>query len=354
MIATAQTSRIVGIDVARALAVIGMFGAHVGVVRVFDFADPGSWAGIVNGRSSILFAVLAGVSLSILSGGRSPLDGDELGWARARILIRGMLVFVLGIGLELLDTNVAVILAYYGIAFVLALPFLRLRPAVLFAAAAAIALLAPFALNAATDVWGFPADAGLLSIPVNYLFTGYYPVALWMAFVLAGLAIGRLDLMSTRIRLTLLATGAALATAGYGIGALIAPLAGGSRLASLEPHSGSAFEAVGSGGFAIAVLALCLFAGDAAPRLLFPLAAVGSMALTVYATQIVVIDVLDLPVPGTTDDVNWLWLTVGALVVCTVWVLLLGRGPLERALTWTTKTMTGAARTPAGSPSPRP
>ena len=55
-----STARIVGVDIARGLAVLGMFGAHVGVQQSFDWLEPSTWSDVVNGRSSILFAVLAG------------------------------------------------------------------------------------------------------------------------------------------------------------------------------------------------------------------------------------------------------------------------------------------------------
>ena len=54
---------------------------------------------------------------------------------------------------------------------------------------------------------------------------------------------------------------------------------------------------VGSTGFAIAVIGLCLLATGPLRWVLFPVAAVGSMALTVYTLQVVAIAVLD-PVIG--------------------------------------------------------
>jgi hypothetical protein len=61
-----RSDRVVGLDVARALAIIGMFGAHVGVVADDVGSSPSTWLGVVNGRSSILFAVLAGVAVALL------------------------------------------------------------------------------------------------------------------------------------------------------------------------------------------------------------------------------------------------------------------------------------------------
>lgn len=68
-----RAPRLSGIDVARGLAVFGMIGVHVGVSATFDLADPLTWTTLVSGRSSILFAVVAGVSVGIAAGaGGSP------------------------------------------------------------------------------------------------------------------------------------------------------------------------------------------------------------------------------------------------------------------------------------------
>ena len=53
-------SRIAGVDLARGLAVIGMLAAHLLTIDAFDAGRPETWIDIANGRSSILFATLAG------------------------------------------------------------------------------------------------------------------------------------------------------------------------------------------------------------------------------------------------------------------------------------------------------
>lgn len=65
-----------GVDLARGIAMFGMFAAHVGPP-----ADDGSIVGAImqaaHGRSSILFALLAGVSLALMTGGSAPKSGHE-------------------------------------------------------------------------------------------------------------------------------------------------------------------------------------------------------------------------------------------------------------------------------------
>jgi uncharacterized membrane protein len=347
--------RIGGLDVARGLAVLGMFGAHLGDTGDLGW-DPATWRALADGRSSILFATLAGVSIALLSGGRARLAGRELARARTRVLVRAAWVFAIGGVLELLDTFVAIILGVYAVLFVLALPFLRWSPARLLLAAGVVAVVAPpltLAVGQYATARGEEANAFTF-----LLFTGYYPAAVWLAFVLVGLAVGRLDLGAARVRAGLVAGGAAAAALGYLGGRLSArELAPGQRLegieagfgssgewdpawfAGAEPHSSTTFEVVGSGGFAVAVLGLCLVVADLLPRLTYPLASVGALALSVYTAQIVAIAVLD--VDPSDDWGRWLRFTGTALLLAAVWRWRLGRGPLERLLTWSSRRAAG-------------
>ena len=83
-----------------------------------------SW--VVDGRASALFAVLAGVSLVLLHRRTS----------RVGLAVRALLVALLGLALGELGTGLAIILTYYGLLFLLGLPFLGLRARALFAWAA--------------------------------------------------------------------------------------------------------------------------------------------------------------------------------------------------------------------------
>ncbi|MGY1689676.1 heparan-alpha-glucosaminide N-acetyltransferase domain-containing protein [Geodermatophilus sp. SYSU D01105] len=347
--------RVAGLDVARGLAVLGMFGAHLGRTGELTW-DPGTWGVVVDGRSSILFATLAGISIALLSGGAVPAPGRELARARTRVLVRAAWVFAIGGVLELLDTFVAIILEVYAVLFVLALPFLRWSPRRLLLGAGVVALAAPPVVLA---VGQFATARHEERGPFVWLLvTGHYPALVWLAFVLVGLAVGRLDLRAARARAGLVAGGALAAVLGYGGGWLSARLAGPGRrfagmelgfgrsgewdpawFAGAEPHSGTPFEVVGSAGVAVAVIGVCLVLADLAPRPTHPVAAVGAMALSVYTAQIVAIWLLGV---ASSDDWGlWVRFTVTALVVATVWRLQLGRGPLERLLAWSSRRAAG-------------
>ncbi|RBY76715.1 hypothetical protein DQ238_16715 [Geodermatophilus sp. TF02-6] len=347
--------RVAGVDAARGLAVLGMFAAHLGDPGHLDWS-PSTWAAVVDGRSSVLFATLAGVSVALLSGGSRPVAGRELARARTRILVRAAWVFAIGGVLELLDTSVAVILGVYAVLFVLALPFLRWPPRRLLLAAGVVALAGP-PLTLAVARYATARDEE--GDPFTWLLaTGYYPALVWLAFVLVGLAVGRLDLRAGRVRAGLVAGGALAAVLGYGGGWLSARLAGPGRrfggmetgfaspgtwdpawFAGAEPHSGTPFEVVGSTGVAVAVVGGCLVLADRLPRLTYPLASVGAMALTVYTVQIAAIAVLDAD--PTAGWGTWARFAVTALVLAPAWRLQIGQGPLERLLTWSSRRTAG-------------
>jgi uncharacterized membrane protein len=90
----AAKPRIRGIDLARGFAIFGMFGAHILMTEELGW-DPSTWAGIVHGRSSILFATLAGVSVALMTGGSQPYDGERLRDARTRLLVRAVLLMAI-------------------------------------------------------------------------------------------------------------------------------------------------------------------------------------------------------------------------------------------------------------------
>ncbi|MCV2491430.1 DUF1624 domain-containing protein [Geodermatophilus sp. YIM 151500] len=358
--AEAVAGRIAGLDVARGLAVLGMFAAHFQLGGDLVAAEPASWGGLADGRSSILFATLAGISVALISGRTRPPVGLGLVRARLRIFVRALWVFLIGFLLERLDTFVAIILGVYAVLFVLVLPFLRWPVRRLLLAAGAIAVVGPPLVVVLGQLL---TSAGLAENPVAFLLvTGYYPALLWWAFVLVGLAVGRLDLGAATVRRRLAAAGAAAAVAGYGGGwsttRLLArgvPSSGpevGFRspvgevrvvwLTGAEPHSGTTFEMVGSTGFALLVVAGCLVLAERLPALTAPVGAVGALALSVYSAHIVAIWALLQLAPQAAQGLDvWVLFVAGAVLAATTWRLAFGRGPLERLLTWTSSRAAG-------------
>ncbi|QQM42665.1 DUF418 domain-containing protein [Streptomyces liliifuscus] len=381
----ASAGRLVGVDLARGLAVFGMYAAHVGP----DPAGGGATGFVMelaHGRASALFAFLAGFSIILMTGRRTPRTGREGRQAVAKVLIRAVVLLALGTWLTSTGTPVEVILAFYGLYFVMVLPFHRLRPATLAALAAGTALLLPQLLYAVQrsidngswaetvtrhDPLARVSDTGGF---MELLFNGSYPALTWIPFVLAGMAVARLDLASTVVRARLAVTGAGLAVLGYGGSWLALHLVPGVRGALTEstageggwgggsgsvmsawwsdtagyptgdttawlwvasPHSETTLSVIANTGVALTVLVACVAAVETLPRfrrLAGPVVAVGTMSLTAYVFHIVGIRILGIEeLPGSPLYVL-LGFIAAVTVLAVVWSRYFRRGPLEYLL----------------------
>ena len=173
-----------------------MMAAHVG----FTTCGLTSLSGVLNqahGRSAVLFAVIAGFSLGIMSGRTRPHTGEDLVRTRLRILVRCALLLVLGTCLAVLGPPVGVILGYYAAWLALALPFLGWRPRSLLVLAAVTAAVGPvikIGLPVVLDSLGMTAQPFLMDgniAVISFFITGLYPGALWMAYIFLGLGLSR-------------------------------------------------------------------------------------------------------------------------------------------------------------------
>ncbi len=211
-------ARLVGIDVARAVALLGMVATHVLDERTVAGSLTASHA-LAAGRASALFAVLAGVSIALTTGRQVPVRGRERLARSAGLVVRALLIGLIGLLLGETGSGLAVILSYYGVLFLLALPFLGLGARALAALAVAAGVLMPVLSQVVRPVlpardYASPdlaqlADPGqLLS---GLLLTGYYPALPWLAYLLAGMALGRADLRSLRTIGALVLAGAGVA-----------------------------------------------------------------------------------------------------------------------------------------------
>ncbi|MET7487218.1 DUF418 domain-containing protein [Streptomyces sp. NPDC005538] len=375
---TASPGRLVGIDLARGLAVLGMYAAHVG-------PDPtiGGPLGFVlelpRGRASALFALLAGFSLVLITGRPHPRTGRAGRQAVGRVVIRSVVLMALGYALTALHTDVDVILSFYGLLFLAVLPLYRLSARTLAVIAGAGALVLPQVLYVIrrSIEGGDWADTVIAGDPLaritgtdgfmELLFTGEYPVLTWMSFVVAGMAVARLDLAGGRTLARLACTGGALALIGYG-GSWLAlhfvPHARGTVAAATDgvspgsawwsdtvgqlidgtpadwllvgaPHSQTTFSILGNTGVALVVVAACVAAADRMPRLLrlaTPVTALGMVALTAYVLHIVAIRVVGMREETGPALLTLLLFTATALLFATLWTRHFRRGPLEQLL----------------------
>lgn len=352
--------RIVGLDVARALALFGMFAAHIGSAGIYG---PGGWRWLVvtHGRASALFAVLAGVSISLMltrRAVRAPAEPDARSWTNAvrhtriRVTVRGIALIVFGWALAALATPVDVILDNLGVMFLLALVAMRWGARTLIIAGVAIlavgrALLEP--LVGVLPDW-------LYNAPVLHELWGvHYPALVWIGYVLVGMGLGRVGwraraLWRGRPLAWLAIAGAALALAAYGVAAALLTAQGtpvtwvrdyelATSWLDLYAHSYSAFEMLGNLGVACLVIAACCALANVAPRGLMrwfvgPLAAAGAMTLTLYSAHVVIIAIAGSQIVFQPSNLALVALCAGCIAFAVVWKRFVGQGPMERLLSW--------------------
>lgn len=375
-----MTGRLVGVDLARTLALLGMFAAHLVTQEGDGPGGVSSLFQLVAGRSSALFAVLAGVSIALVA--PLPAVRADPGGHRRRLLLRATLIAGLGLVLGLLDSGLAVILTNYGVLFCCALPVLAWRARSLAWLALAWGLLSPLASLALRTVLpeptlAVPSVAGLLLAPVDLvtelLVTGYYPVLTWATYLFTGLAIGRL-LQRTgprpRVTRALVLGGGWLAILALAISRLItrseqrrATLLesaglGGTEWSALDqelrggfygthpegsawwlgvwaPHSGSIVDLAHTTGSALLILGACLVLTRSTSSLPWAImSGAGRATLTLYTAHVVL---LATPLgdvgPWARDTQSGLLLHGAvALLAGAALVALHRRGPLEAAV----------------------
>ncbi|MCC9710959.1 DUF418 domain-containing protein [Streptomyces sp. MNU76] len=371
--------RLIGLDLARGLAVFGMYAVHVGPAPA-QGGVIGFLMELAQGRSSALFAVLAGFAVALITGRRAPKTGLAGRQAVAKVIIRAVILLALGTALTLTGTPVVPILAFYGLFFLLVLPLYRLGARPLALIAAGWALVGPQLLYALKPVVGGRVflSYGQADGPVSLFFTGGYPALTWVPFVIAGMAVARCDLTATAVRIRLALTGVALAVTGYGgswLAVRLVPGAAeavrkaeeGSGMSSVSsvssvspdsigifgdtpagmlasaPHSEATLSIMAATGVAILVITSCLAAMDAFPRLrrlAKPVIAVGSMSLTAYVYHIVAIWLLDTERSAVPPTYVLLGFIVSIALLATLWSRFFQRGPLE----WLMGKATGIAR----------
>lgn len=357
------TARLAGIDLARALAIIGMLMVHVGPTHEDDL---GGWLyALPHGRAAIGFMLLAGIGVSLLARARN-------GWlngAPARLAWRSAWLLPLGLWLQTLGISALVILPVYAALFLLAIPIVRLPDRPLLGIAVGLAAIGPFAalaleihtpavVGARRLALGDPAGDILLGLALE----GPYPLITWAAPFLLGVWLGRRDLRRTASRWWCVLGGGLVAGAALGLAAALRAglgepdyLLGWDHLLLAEPHSQMPLWLWSATGIAVAVTGLCLFAADLAGRWLWPLVALGQLALTFYVGHLLILawwpELRAAASPGEAVPVVLVF-TLGGMAIATAWRWIFRRGPLEivLALPWMLGEYFGARPTQRGRP----
>jgi uncharacterized membrane protein YeiB len=193
--------RVIGIDIARALAVIGMIIVNFKVV----LGENGlywvkSFASVFEGKAAATFVVLAGIGLAFMT--NSALknnDSFKLKTAQIRIAKRALFLFV--IGLSYIVIWPADILHFYGIYMLVILLLLKSSQKGILIAAIGLILLYPLLIG----LWNYETGWDFSTLDYldfwtlngfvrNLFFNGFHPVIPWTSFMLFGFWFGKQDL----------------------------------------------------------------------------------------------------------------------------------------------------------------
>lgn len=347
--ATTPRSRLIGPDVVRAIALIGVVvmnyhgylilrGAQRGTGDIDAFFDP--WVGPLSTRFAATFVLVAGVGVTLLTRGalRSDQRVAEMRW---RLVRRGALLYVGGVFLDTIWRGT--IIPYYGVMFVIAALLFTASSQTVLATGVAAALL-----GASLKIWQFwqnedgnstawlfsPADDSVADFAFGVIVNGTHPILPWLLYFCVGILLGRV-LGTAWWQTAALGGGLAL----FAVAAIVSSTANTAfeqLVLSTDPSSrGLVYVASALGTALVAYVAIDWIA-NRFPRTLDPFRRAGQMSLTLYLAHILVFNfVVDWmgwvdPAGLATALTFALSFWIVGIAAATVWHRRFGRGPAER------------------------
>ena len=296
-----KKQRLLALDAARGLAVIGMYIQH--------FALNEYNAGIVSGNTMILFILCSGISYSVMA--RNAVDkGVEQKDFRTRILARSVFIDFLGYLLILLNGPFAVVLTAYAVLFIMGLLLKDCSDRMLMIVSGISFLVCPIIMITGMSL--FSSSAMLWDIAGGPLSA----VALLPVFT-AGMVIGRKDLRNLKRQICYVVAGIVLVILIKILSVSMLPYLSGAvenimmqtqnyseineyapfpqnvhpiswhMICVAAPQNGSVFTLILGMGVSMIVLGgMCLIERKL-PVILKPFSMAGQVALTLYAIQII-------------------------------------------------------------------
>lgn len=300
-----KPTRIVGLDIARSLAIIGMIIVHMASLL---------WSTkvVLSGLSSSLFAIIAGATMMII--GRNYSSTTFL-----RLITRGALIILIGLALLPVGGEIQVVLVIMGLVMMLVswMPALGTWWRVGFFIAATIAATIKYAPMTLPQI---------------------YPLLAWIAYFIGGMLLydvylrRRLQDTSTsensaNARLSWIVTAVSAVITAVGMYFRFDPeIAGWLRFTG---HTGVFGEIILSVAAAAIVLHLCLFVGDRFPAVVYPFAAMGTMSLTIYILHVLTAFYWQQHV-ALHSTLSAAGFIVFFLVIASLWKKFVGQGPAEK------------------------
>jgi uncharacterized membrane protein YeiB len=303
-----SSERILGYDLARSLALLGMIVVHFGLVMSADQTRPAWAAGVMHlldGRAAATFVILAGVGLTLRSRRAAADDVRAITPVRKTLINRGF--FLLAVGFVNLLIWPGDILRVYGVSLLVAAGLITASDLRLLSVASGfvlgfvlLLLLGDYDKNwdwATLTYHRLWTRQGLVR---NLFYDGFRSVFPWTGLLIFGMWLGRRNLRSRATNTRVVTIAVCLV--------LLAELVSWLCVSYFRAHphgmDASTIEALfgtesmpplplfllSSGGAAVAVIALSVRAAESWPSApwLLPLVAMGQMALTWYFFHIII------------------------------------------------------------------
>lgn len=298
--------RIIGIDVARALAVVGM------IIVNFKMVIGGEGSGfskvfvsLFEGKAAATFVVLAGVGIALASNSLyKKYDIEKAKKVRGSIIKKALFLFI--VGTSYLFVWPADILHFYGIYMIITLVLINQKAKTVLFAAIGLIFSYPILmlLFSYDEGWNFNdfSYSGFWTIPGflrNLFYNGFHPVIPWTAFMLIGLWFGRQNLNDDRfVKKTLFfSLGIFSLTQLFSILSItilsnVDPKASAklSQVLGTSPMPPLPIYMISGSSIATAVISLCILVGRKYSNrpLIDVLNKTGKMALTFYVAHVIV------------------------------------------------------------------
>jgi uncharacterized protein len=297
--------RIVGLDVARAFAIIGMIIVNFKVT----LGDKGApWlktiAGIFDGKAAATFVVLAGVGISLMA--KSAIknqDIEKLQKTKNNLVKRAL--FLWAIGLIFYIVWPADILHFYGVYIIITALVINSSNRALLGLTASLIIVYPFTMLLISYEQGWNFDnleyIDFLTIKGffrNLFLNGFHPVLPWVAFMLFGLWFGRKNLNDVIFikKALLWSTIAFILIQGLSfltIELLVDSTTTKAELSEIfgtNPMPPLPFYMISGCSISIFIISICILAAKQfeSSKIILTLAHTGQLALTFYIAHIVV------------------------------------------------------------------
>jgi uncharacterized membrane protein YeiB len=312
-VVTPATSRVIDLDVTRAIALIGVAvmnyhgyliirGGQIGESSINHFFDP--WMGPLSTRFAATFVLVAGMGITLMTN-RGRLSDDRVRRSADRwtLVRRGFLLYCFGFLFDWIWNGT--ILFFYGAFFIAGAALFTLKTRWLVVVGALAALSA-----AVIQWWATEADHN-----TSWLFTGWYapgqyrsprrlvfdtfvngthPLLPWLAFLCAGMVMGRYLPLTNEWRRALVAGGVFVVAVTYLARHTFDDTVLRSRLFATDPGSRSLNYTLCALGSSIAAFCVIGWIANATrtSRATRAFASAGRMTLTLYVLHALVFNVV--------------------------------------------------------------